>query len=47
MAALREPKGAGERVRCGYLHPTNGCRPRTRVFEFGRSWKKLKRRATS
>jgi hypothetical protein len=33
-----------ERVRCRYLHPTNGQKQLTPVVELGEGWKKLKRR---
>jgi hypothetical protein len=33
-----------ERVRCRYLHPTNGQKLMTPVVELGKSWKKLRRR---
>jgi hypothetical protein len=46
MAALGDAQQAGERVRCRYLHPTNGQKPGTPVVELGKSWKKLRRRAT-
>jgi hypothetical protein len=36
---------AAERVRCRYLHPTNGRKPETPVVELGKNWKKLRRRA--
>ena len=34
---------AAERVRCRYLHPTNGQKLVTPVVELGKSWKKLRR----
>jgi hypothetical protein len=37
---------AAERVRCRYLHPTNGQKLLTPVVELGKSWKKLRRRIT-
>jgi hypothetical protein len=37
---------AAERVRCRYLHPTNEQKLLTPVAELGKSWKKLRRRAT-
>jgi hypothetical protein len=42
---LKDPKAA-ERVRCRYLHPTNGQKLLPPVVELGNSWKKLSRRAT-
>jgi hypothetical protein len=45
MAALGEAQQAAERVRCRYLHSTNGLKFRTPVVELGKSWKKLRRRA--
>jgi hypothetical protein len=44
MAALQEAQQAAKRVRCRYLHPTNGQNPRTPMLELRKSWKKLKRR---
>jgi hypothetical protein len=35
---------AAERVRCRYLHPTNGQKLVTPVVDLGKSWKKLKRK---
>jgi hypothetical protein len=46
MTALWEAQQAAERVRCRYLQPTNGQKPGTPVAELGKSWKKLRRRAT-
>jgi hypothetical protein len=40
------PPKASERVRCRYLHPTNEQKLLTPVFELGKSWKKLRIRAT-
>jgi hypothetical protein len=37
---------SAERVRCRYLHPTNGQKLVTSVVELGKSWKKLRRRVT-
>ena len=42
-APPKDPK-ATERVRCRYLHPTNGQKLLTPVVELGKSWKKLRRR---
>ena len=44
MAALREAQGAAERVRCRYLYPTNGQKPRTPVAKLWKGWEKLRRR---
>ena len=46
MVVLQEAQQAAERVRYGYLHPTNGQKPGTPVVELGKSWEKLRRRAT-
>ena len=46
MTALGKTQQAAERVRCRYLHPTNGQKPGTPVFELGKSWKRLRRRVT-
>jgi hypothetical protein len=37
---------AVERVNCRYLHPTRGQKLLTPVVELGKSWKKLRKRAT-
>jgi len=37
---------AGERVRCRYLHPTNGQKPGTFVVELGKDWKNVRRMET-
>ena len=37
---------AAKRVRCRYLHPTNGQNLLTPVVELGKSCKKLRRKAT-
>jgi len=37
---------AAETVRYRYLHPTNGQRLVSPVVELGKSWKKVRRRAT-
>jgi hypothetical protein len=34
------------RVRCRHVHPTNEQKLLTPVVEFGKSWKKLRRRMT-
>jgi hypothetical protein len=41
---LETPKKAAKRVRCRYLHPTNGHKLVTPVVELRKSWKKLRRR---
>jgi hypothetical protein len=46
MTALQKTQQAIERVRCRYLHPTNGQKQLTPVVDLGKSWKKLRRRAT-
>jgi len=46
MTALQKTQQAAERVRCRYLHPTNGQKLLTPVLELGKSWKKLRRRET-
>jgi hypothetical protein len=46
MAALQEAQQAAERVRCRYLHPTNGQKPGISETELRKGWKKLRRRAT-
>jgi hypothetical protein len=40
MTALRKTQETAERVRCKYLHPTNGQKLLTPVVELGKSWKK-------
>jgi len=37
---------AAERVRCRYVHPTNGQKLLIPLAELGKSWGKLRRRAT-
>jgi hypothetical protein len=44
--SLRKTQQASERVKCRYLHTTNGQKLLTPVLELGKSWKKLKRRVT-
>ena len=44
--AFWEDQQAAERVRCRYLHSTNGYKPGTSVFEIGKSRKTLRRRAS-
>ena len=46
MTTLRKTQQAAERVRCRYLHPTNGQNLLTPVVELGNVWKKMRRRAT-
>jgi hypothetical protein len=46
MTALHKIQQAVERVRCRYLHPTNGQKLLIPVIELGKSWKKLRRRMT-
>jgi hypothetical protein len=46
MTVLLKTQQAAERVRCRYLHPTNGQKLLTPVVELGESWKKLRRRVT-
>jgi hypothetical protein len=46
MTTLQKTQQAAERVRCRYLHPTNGQKLLIPVVELGESWKKLRRRAT-
>jgi hypothetical protein len=43
MTALQE---AAEKVRCRYLHPTNGQKLLTPLVELRKVWKKLRRRVT-
>jgi hypothetical protein len=45
MTALQKTQQAAERVRCRYLHPTNGQKLLIPVVELGESWEKLRRRA--
>ena len=46
MTALQKTYQAAERVRCRYLHPTNGHKLLAPVVELRKSWKKLRRKAT-
>jgi hypothetical protein len=46
MTALQKIQQAAERVRCRYLHPTNGQKQLISVVELDKSWKKLRRRVT-
>jgi hypothetical protein len=47
MAAFREALSAAKRVRCRFLHPASGQKLGTPVVELEKSWKKLRRRATT
>jgi hypothetical protein len=44
MITLQKTQQAAERVRCRYLHPTNGQKLLIPVVELGKGWKKLRRR---
>jgi hypothetical protein len=44
ITALQKTQQAAERVRCIYLHPTNGEKLLTHVIELGRGWRKLRSR---
>jgi hypothetical protein len=46
MTVVRKTQQAAERVRCRYLHPTNGQKLLNPVVELGKCWKKLRRRVT-
>ena len=46
MTALWKIQQAAERVRCKYLHPTDGQKLLTIVVEIKKSWKKLRRKET-
>ena len=46
MVALQKVYMATERVRCRYLHPTNGPKLVNGVVELEKGWEKLRRRAT-
>jgi hypothetical protein len=46
MTALQKTQQAAERVRCRYMHPTNGQKLLTPVVELGKGCKKLRRRVT-
>jgi hypothetical protein len=46
MITLQKIQQAAERVKCRYLHPTNGQKLLTPVVELGKRWKKLKRKVT-
>jgi hypothetical protein len=46
MTALQKTQQAAERVRCRYLHPTNGEKLLAPEVELGKCWKKLRRRVT-
>jgi hypothetical protein len=44
MTTLRKIQQAAERVRCRYMHPSNGQKLLTPAVELGKGWKKLRRR---
>ena len=44
--ALQKTQQAAEKVRCRYLHPTNGQKLLTPVVELRKNWKKLWGRVT-
>jgi hypothetical protein len=46
MITLWKIQHAAERVRCRYLHTTNGQKLLIPVVELWKNWKKLKRRVT-
>jgi hypothetical protein len=46
MTAVQKTQQVAERVRCRYLHPTNGQKLLTPVVERRKSWKKVRRRTT-
>jgi hypothetical protein len=46
MAALPEAQLEPQRTRCKYLHPKSGKKLGSPVFEIGKDWKNLRRRAT-
>jgi hypothetical protein len=46
MTALQKTQQTAEKVRCRYLHPTNGWKLLTPLVELVKSWKKLRRRVT-
>jgi hypothetical protein len=46
MVPLLKTQHAYERVRCRFLHPTNGQKLLTLLGELRENWKKLRRRAT-
>jgi hypothetical protein len=41
MIAPQKTQQAAERVRCRYLHPTNGQNLLNPVVELGKNWQKL------
>jgi hypothetical protein len=45
MTVTQKTQQEAERVRCRYLHPTNGQKLLTPVIGLGKSWKKLRKRA--
>jgi hypothetical protein len=46
MTVFQKTQQAAERVKCRYLHPTNGQKLLTTMVKLGKSWKKLRRRVT-
>ena len=46
MITLWKTQQAAKRVRCRYLHPTNGQKLVVPVVELGKSWKTLRGKAT-
>ena len=46
ITVLQKTQQAAERVRCIYLHPTNGQKQLTPVVELEKGWKKPRRRTT-
>jgi hypothetical protein len=46
MTALQKTQQAAERIRCRYLHSTNGQKLLTPVVELRKGRKKLRRRET-
>jgi hypothetical protein len=46
MTVLGKTQEAAKRVRCRYLHPTNGQKMLTPVVELEKGWKKLRMKMT-
>jgi hypothetical protein len=46
MMTIQEAQQAAEKVRCRYLHPSNGQKLGTPVVELEKGWKKVGRRVT-
>jgi hypothetical protein len=46
MTYSGRPNKQLKKVKCRYLHPTNGQKLLTPVVELGKSWKNLRRRVT-